>query len=160
MASRREVLDFADRHGPKAAGDHYGIPAGTVRSWRSRARKRAARAGRADPTPAERWLAEAQRVAERYLMGACLHCGGDGTISVRATTRGTLTIRKPRRVPCPTCGGRPRHIEVVELPRREWVEGMRVAGDAGFGWSGDEWARIRAGEMDPDGRRFTGRPDA
>jgi hypothetical protein len=50
MASRREVMDYADRHGAKAAGERYGVPAGTVRSWRSRARKRAARDGTAPPT--------------------------------------------------------------------------------------------------------------
>ena len=76
------------------------------------------------------------------------------------TTRGSLTVRKARRIPCPTCGGVVRHLEVVELPRREWVEGMRVAGDLGLGWQADEWARIRAGNVNPDGQRFTGRPDA
>jgi transposase-like protein len=157
MASRREVMDYADRHGAKAAGERYGVPAGTVRSWRSRARKRAARDGTAPPTPAERFEAEAKRLAERYLQGVCVHCGGDGVVNVPAVTRGSLTVRKPRRLACPTCGGRPRHIEVVELPRREWAEGMRVAGDAGLGWSGAEWERIRAGDVNPDGMRFTGR---
>jgi len=160
MPSRSEILAYADAHGAKAAGEHFGIPAGTVRSWRSRARKRAALDGTAPPTPAEKWLAEAHQLAERYLTGACLHCGGEGTVNVPATTRGTLTIRKARRLPCPTCGGRPRHIEVVEQPKAAWIEGLRAAGDAGFGWSGAEWARIRAGELDPDGRRITGRPDA
>jgi hypothetical protein len=157
MASSSEVLSYADAHGAKAAGEHFGIPAGTIRSWRSRARKRAARAGRADPSPAERWLAEAQRIAERYANRRCLQCDDEGVVSVPAVTRGSLTVRKPRRLPCPTCGGRPRHIEVVELPRREWAEGLRVAGDAGLGWNGAEWERIRNGEPNPDGMRFTGR---
>jgi hypothetical protein len=160
MASRSEVLDYADRHGAKAAGEHFGIPAGTVRSWRSRARKRAARDGTTPPTPIEKWLAEARQLAERYLKGACLQCGDEGTVNVPATFRGSLLIRKAQRLPCPSCGGRPRHIEVTEWPKREWAQAMAVAGDLGLGWSGDEWARIRAGEMDPDGRRFTGRPDA
>jgi hypothetical protein len=157
MATRNQVLDYAATHGAKAAGLHFGIPAGTIRSWRSRARKRAAQLGTAPPTPAERWLAEAHRLAERYANRRCLQCGGDGVVVVPATTRGSLTIRKARRLPCPTCGGRPRHIEVVELPRREWAEGLRVAGDAGLGWSGAEWSRIQNGEPDPDGMRFTGR---
>lgn len=160
MAARSEVLAYADRHGAKAAGERYGIPAGTVRSWRSRARKRAARDGTAPPSPAERWLAEARQLAERYTQRRCLHCGDEGVVNVPAVTRGSLTIRRARRVSCPTCGGRPRHIEVVELPRREWAEGMRVAGDAGLGWNGAEWERIRDGEPNPDGMRFTGRPDA
>jgi hypothetical protein len=160
MPDRADVLRYADAHGAKAAGEHFHISAGTVRSWRSRARKRAARDGTAPPSPAERWLAEAQRVAERYAKRLCLQCGGEGTVNVPAVTRGSLTVRKPRRLPCPTCGGRPRHIEVVELPRREWAEGLRVAGDAGLGWHADEWARIRAGDVNPDGMRFTGRPDA
>jgi hypothetical protein len=46
---------------------------------------------------------------------------------------------------------------VVELPRREWAEGLRVAGDAGLGWSGAEWSRIQNREPNPDGMRFTGR---
>jgi hypothetical protein len=160
MASRSEVLSYADAHGAKAAGERYGVPAGTVRSWRSRARKRAARDGTAPPTPAERWLAKAQRIAERYTRRVCLHCGGEGTVTVPATTRGGLTVRRARRIPCPSCGGVVRHLEVVELPRREWVEGLRVAGDAGLGWNADEWRRIRNGDVDPDGMRFTGRPDA
>jgi hypothetical protein len=136
------------------------MPAGTVRSWRSRARKRAARVGRADPTPAERFEAEARRLAERFLRGVCLGCGGSGTVDVPPVRRGSLLLRRARRIVCPDCGGVPLRIQVNELPRREWAEGMRVAGDAGLGWSGREWERIRAGEMDPDGMRFTGRGDA
>jgi hypothetical protein len=160
MASRSEVLDYADAHGAKTAGEHFGIPAGTIRSWRSRARARAARDGTAPPTPAERWLAEARQLAERYAKRLCLQCGGAGTVDVPATTRSGLTIRPARRLPCPSCGGPVRRIQVTEWPRREWTEAQAAAGDAGFGWSGDEWARIRAGELDPDGRRITGRPDA
>lgn len=160
MPSRSEILAYADAHGAKAAGEHFGIPAGTVRSWRSRARKRAARDGTAPPTPAERWLAEARQLAERYTKRLCLHCGGEGTVNVPATRRGSLLIRKARRINCPTCGGRPRHIRVTEWPQAEWIEGMRVAGDLGAGWSPSEWARIRAGELDPGGRRITGKPDA
>jgi hypothetical protein len=125
-----------------------------------KADSRAAQDGAAPPsTPAEKWLAEARQHAERYANRRCLHCGDDGAIVVPAVTRGSLRSGRAGGSPVRPAG-RPRHIEVVELPRREWAEGMRVAGDAGFGWSGDQWARIRAGEMDPDGRRFTGRPDA
>ena len=168
-ADRARVVGFANAHGPRAAARRFGVPLGTVKGWQHRARHRPARP-RPRPaapapthdgrTPAERFEAEAKRLAERYLTGVCVHCGGDGVVVVPAVTRGPLTIRKPRRLPCPTCGGRPRRIEVVELPRREWVEGLRVAGDAGLGWSGAEWERIRNGEPNPDGMRFTGRPDA
>jgi transposase-like protein len=160
MPDRAEVMAFADRHGNRAAAEKYGVPSGTVRSWRSRARKRAARDGTAPPTPAERWLAEAQRVAERYIQRQCLQCGDDGTVNVPAVTRGSLLIRKARRIPCPSCGGPVRRIEVTEWPKREWTQAMAAAGDAGLGWSADEWARIRAGDVNPDGMRFTGRPDA
>jgi hypothetical protein len=159
MASRADILAYAASHGAKAAGERYGTPAGTIRSWRSRARKRAARDGVANPhpTPAERWLAEAQRIAERYAKRLCLHCGGDGTVTVPATTRGGLVIRKARRLVCPTCGGTPRRIEVVAHPRGAWLEGLAAAGDAGMGWSGAEWSRIQAGDVNPDGMRYTGR---
>jgi hypothetical protein len=152
MASRSEVMAYADRHGAKAAGDHFHIPAGTIRSWRSRSRKRET----APPSPAERWLAEAQRIAERYLNRRCLQCDDEGVISVPATTRGALTIRRARRLVCPTCGGRPRHIEVVTHPRGAWLEGLAAAGDAGFGWNGREWSMIRSGEVNPSGFRWTG----
>jgi hypothetical protein len=99
-------------------------------------------------------------MAERYAKRLCLHCGGEGTVNVPATTRGSLTIRKARRLPCPTCGGVVRHLEVTEWPRREWAEGLRVAGDAGLGWSGAEWERIQSGDVNPDGMRYTGRGDA
>jgi transposase-like protein len=162
MAERAEVLAYAAAHGAKQAADHFGIPPGTVRSWRHRARQRAARLGQPNPypTPAERWLAEARQLAERYLAGQCVQCGGSGSVDVPATTRGGLPVRKARRIPCPSCGGPVRRVQVNELGRREWAEGMRVAGDLGLGWSPDEWRLIRAGEVDPDGRRWTGRPDA
>ena len=166
VADRARVVGFANAHGPRAAARRFGVPLGTVKGWQHRARHRPARPqprpaapapthdGR---TPAERFEAEAKRLAERYLQGACLGCGGSGQVDVSAVHRGSLLIRKARRVPCPTCGGRPRHIEVVELPRREWAEGLRVASDLGLGWSGAEWSRIQAGDVNPDGMRFTGR---
>jgi transposase-like protein len=162
MATRSQVLAFAASHGAKAAGLHFGLPAGTIRSWRSRARRRAARDGipPPPPTPAERYEAEAKRLAERYLRGVCLGCGGSGTVDLPPVRRGSLLLRRARRIVCPDCGGVPLRIQVNELPRREWAEGMRVAGDAGLGWHADEWACIRAGEVDPDGYRITGRPDA
>ena len=156
MADRAEVIAYADQHGAKQAADHFHIPAGTVRSWRSRARKRAARDGTAPPSPAERWLAEAHQLAERYAKRLCLQCGGAGTVDVPATTRGSLTVLGARRIPCPSCGGTPRRIEVVEHPRGAWLEGLAAAGDLGLGWNGREWAMIRAGEPHPDGYRFTG----
>jgi hypothetical protein len=162
MTSRSQVLAFAAAHGAKAAGLHFGIPAGTIRSWRSRARKRATRDGTPPPppTPAERYEAEARRLADRYARRLCLTCGGSGQGDVPAVHRGSLLIRRARRIGCPDCGGPVRRIEVTEWPKREWTQAMAAAGDAGFGWSADEWARIRAGDVDPDGRRFTGRPDA
>jgi hypothetical protein len=75
---------------------------------------------------------------------------------VPAVTRGSLTIRRARAVSCPTCGGVVRRLEVVELPRQQWAEGLRVAGDFGFGWNGNEWAKIRAGEVNPSGYQWTG----
>jgi hypothetical protein len=156
MASRSEVMAYADAHGAKQAGEHFHIPAGTIRSWRSRARKR----GTAPPTPAQRFEAEARRVAERFLNRRCLQCDDEGVITVPATRRGGLTIRRARRLVCPTCGGRPLRIEVVVHPRGKWLEGLAAAGDAGFGWSAAEWSRIQAGDVNPDGMRFTGRGDA
>jgi hypothetical protein len=40
-------------------------------------------------------------------------------------------------------------VQVSELPRAEWVEGLAVAGDMGLGWNGREWAMIRAAEAHP-----------
>jgi hypothetical protein len=159
MASRSEVTAYAAIHGAKAASERYGTPAGTIRSWQSRARARARRAGIPTDTPVERWLAEARQTAERYLKGLCLQCGGAGTVELPPVTRGSLLVRPGRRIPCPTCGGRVRRIQVTEWPKREWTQAMARAGDAGLGWQPDEWARIRAGELNPDGRRFTGRGD-
>lgn len=34
--SRDEILGFAEEHGAKAAGERYGVPASTIRSWRRR----------------------------------------------------------------------------------------------------------------------------
>jgi hypothetical protein len=159
VADRAEVLAYADRHGAKAAGLYYGLPAGTVRSWRSRARARAARQQPGESSPAEQWLEHARQIVAWASRGACLQCGGAGTVRVPEARRGGLVIQKARTIVCPTCGGPPRRIQVNELPPREWAEGMRVAGDAGLGWQADEWALIRAGEPNPDGRRLTGRPD-
>jgi hypothetical protein len=168
-ADRARVVGFANAHGPRAAARRFGVPLGTVKGWQHRARHRPARP-RPHPaapapthdgrTPAERFEAEANRLAERYLQGACLACGGSGQVDVPAVHRGSLLIRRARRIPCPDCGGPVRRIEVTEWPKHEWTQAMAAAGDAGFGWSADEWARIRAGDVDPDGRRFTGRPDA
>jgi hypothetical protein len=157
VADRSAVLAFAEAHGAKAAGEHFGIPAGTIRSWRSRARKRAARDGTAPPSPAALWLAEAMALADRYAKRQCLQCGDVGTVDLPPVMRGSLLVRPGRRIGCPTCGGRPRHIQVVELPPDEWAQGMRVAGDAGLGWNEREWGMIQAGEPCPDGFRWTGR---
>jgi hypothetical protein len=89
-----------------------------------------------------------------------VRCGGGGLVRIPEVRRGSLLIRRARTIECPDCGGPVRHLEVVEHGRDSWMEGQRTAADAGFGWSGAEWARIRAGELDPDGMRFTGRPDA
>lgn len=168
MASRAEVLAYADRHGAKAAAERYGLPAGTVRSWRSRARRRAAQQAAdqerdgtrvTSTAPAEVYEDEARRILAWALAGACVRCGGAGLVRLPAVTRGSLTIRQAQTIPCPDCGIR-RIVQVVEHPRESWTEGQRVAGDLGLGWSPDEWALIRAGALDPDGRRFTGRPDA
>jgi hypothetical protein len=156
MASRADILAYAAEHGPKAAGERYNVPAGTVRSWRSRARARAIRDGTAPPSPAQRWLAEATRLAERYASRRCLQCDDEGVISVPAVTRGSLTVRRSRRLVCPTCGGRPLRIEVVAHPRGKWLEGLAAAGDAGFGWNGQEWTEILSGNPHPSGYRWTG----
>jgi hypothetical protein len=167
-AHRAQVVAFANIHGPRAAARRFWVPEGSVKGWQARARARAAKAQAwaeaarqarpepvvADPDPAE------STIADRMAAGSCLRCGGAGIVQVSAVTRGSLTVRRARRLPCPSCGGPVRRIQVTEWPRREWTEAQAAAGDAGFGWSPDEWARIRAGELDPDGRRITGRPDA
>jgi hypothetical protein len=165
-ADRARVVGFANAHGPRAAARRFGVPLGTVKGWQHRARHRPSRPqprpaapapthdGR---TPAERFEADAKRLAERYLRGACLGCGGSGQVDVPAVHRGSLLIRRARRIPCPDCGGPVRRIEVTEWPKREWTQAMAAAGDAGLGWSGAEWSRIQNGEPNPDGMRFTGR---
>jgi hypothetical protein len=168
-AERARVVSFAIAHGPREAARKFGVPLGTVKVWQHRAkrppRRRPARPRPAAPTPeptssaAQQFDEQVRRLAA-WAAGGCIRCAGDGTVDVSAVYRGTLLIRAGKRISCPECGGRVRHLQVTEWPRREWVEGIRVAGDAGFGWSGDEWARIRAGEPNPDGRRITGRPDA
>jgi hypothetical protein len=75
-------------------------------------------------------------------------------VDIPAVTRGGLVIRRARRLPCPECGGRVRHLEVVELPRAEWFEGLKTAGDLGAGWRPDQWGEVLAGG-DPDGYRFS-----
>jgi hypothetical protein len=154
---RAEVMAWADRHGAQAASQRYGVPAGTIRSWRSRARRRAAREAndRPGPSPREAFENRAAQLAAWAAKGACLHCGGVGTVQVPTATRGRVVIRYGRTIPCPTCGGVPVRVQVNELPPREWAEGMRVAGDMGIGWTAEEWALIRAGEPNPNGWRWT-----
>jgi hypothetical protein len=159
--TRTDVLAYASQHGDQAASDRYGTPKGTIWSWRSRARKRAAALGTdpPPPTPADRWQAEARQTADRYLRRVCLRCEGSHRVRLPEVRRGSLVIRKARVIDCPDCGAPLRRITVTEWPQREWTEAMARAGDAGLGWSGAEWARIRSGEPDPDGQRFTGRGD-
>jgi hypothetical protein len=168
MADRAQVLAYAERHGSKAAAERFGVPAATVRSWRSRARRRAAqqaadreraaeRVQAPPPSPLEQFESRAAQLAAWAECGACLHCGGLGTIHVPSVKRGPVVIRYGHDVPCPTCGGVPVRIQVNELPRAKWVEGMRQAGDMGIGWSAAEWAEIRAGNPNPRGYRWTHR---
>jgi hypothetical protein len=169
MADRAQVLAWAERHGSAAASRRFGVPVGTIYAWRSRERRRQARRAAdaerarqlaqqapavAEPDPGE------QVLAERMAAGSCLRCGGAGRVQAPAVTRGTLTIRRARRIPCPDCGGPRRVVQVVEHPRDSWRQAQAAAGDLGLGWQPDEWGLIRAGELDPDGRRITGRPDA
>jgi hypothetical protein len=90
-----------------------------------------------DPDPAE------STIAERMAAGSCLRCGGAGHVHIPEVRRGSLLIRRARRIGCPDCGGPARRVQVVEHPRESWAEAQRLAGD-----------------VDPDGRRITGRPDA
>jgi transposase len=156
---RAEVMAWAERHGAQAAAQRYGVPAGTIRSWRSRARQRAARyaAQRQEsaPTPREAFEDRAAQLAAWAARGACLHCGGVGTVQVPTATRGRVVIRYGRAIDCPTCGGIPKRVQVNELPREEWAEGMRVAGDMGIGWTAEEWAERQAGNPNPGGWRWT-----
>jgi hypothetical protein len=164
MADRAQVLAWAERHGGAAAARRFGVPVGTVYAWRSRARRRAAGAAadaeraRQAPALAEPDPAEAT-IAERMAAGSCLRCGGAGIVGVPAVRRGSLIIRRARRIGCPDCGGPLRHVQVVEHPPADWTAAQAAAGDLGMGWQPDEWRLIRAGEPNPDGRRFTGRPD-
>ena len=164
---RAVVVAFADRRGPTAAARRYGVPLGSVKAWqaRARARERSAQAwaaAAAEARPAE--LPEPDpgeaELARRMAAGFCLRCGGQGTVIIPEVRRGSLVLRRARRLVCPNCGGVPRHVEVVEHHPAVWVQGLATAGDAGLGWSPSEWVRIRAGEVNPDGQRITGRPDA
>jgi hypothetical protein len=152
VADRGEVVAYADRHGAKAAAERYGLPSGTVRSWRHRGRQRAARAAKRREADLAEQLG---RVVELMDAGACLHCAGKGEVAVPVVERGGLVIRRARRLPCPTCGGIPRRVQVIEWPRREWEAAMARAGDLGAGWTAAEWARIRSGEVRPLGWRWT-----
>jgi hypothetical protein len=177
MPDRAQVLRYAEQHGSKAAADHFGIPASTVRSWRARERRRVAREqadrerppGSASPaaTPPRSALAEFEDRAAQLAAWAeavradqpapCLSCGGAGEIRVPSIQRGPVVIRWGKTIPCPTCGGRPVRVQVTEWPREEWAEAMRRAGDMGIGWSVQEWAEIRAGNPNPRGYRWTHR---
>jgi len=42
MVDRRQVVAYAEAHGPTDAAAHFGYPLGTVKSWQRRARVRAA----------------------------------------------------------------------------------------------------------------------
>jgi transposase-like protein len=121
VPDRARVLAYADRHGAKAAGEQYGISAGTIRSWRSRARQRAARqraaVGALEPTPAERYAAEARRIVAWAEAGVCLTCGGAGFLQVsgrqaEARAPAAAGFRYSRRITCPDCGA-PRTGAVV-----------------------------------------------
>lgn len=168
MTDRVVVLAYAARHGPKAAAQRFGVPVGTIWSWRSRARRQAARqqadreraTGAPAPPPSAQYEDATRRILAWALAASCLRCGGAGLVRLPEVRRGSLLVRRPRTIPCPDCGAPVRRIQVTEWPRREWTEAQRVAGDLGLGWNGAEWAHIRAGQLDPDGRRITGRPDA
>ena len=165
---RAQVVAFANQHGPTRAARRFQVPLGSVKGWQVRARRRearraawaeAARGAPGSPPVAEPDTSE-DIIRERMAAGVCLRCGGAGRVVIPPVRRGSVLIRRARRIGCPDCGGPVRHIQVVEHPPEAWTEAQAAAGDAGLGWSPDEWARIRAGEPDPDGRRMTGRPDA
>jgi hypothetical protein len=169
-AQRDQVVAFADAHGPKAAARRFGLPMGTIGSWQYRARARERRRqakAEADRERAQELArqpvadpdADEATILRRMERGQCLRCGGLGRVAIPAVTRGSLVLRPARRIVCPNCGGPIRHLEVVEHGRDAWREAQAAAGDLGLGWSPDEWGLIRAGEVDPDGRRITGRPD-
>jgi transposase-like protein len=100
VPDRNAVLRYADQHGAAAAAKHFGISANTIRSWRSRARKRAGRRAEALHTagadsPADRFKQEARRIVEWAASGGriCLQCAGQGTVTVPAAKRGELLLQ-------------------------------------------------------------------
>lgn len=139
MPDRAEVLAFAQEHGAAAAAAKFGVSAGTIRSWRSRARKRAGRQAAASSpgpdTPAGRFTQEAQRIVEWAASGhrLCLQCGGAGRVTVPASQRHGQAIRPEHSIPCPSCGGTDRgRIIVTEHPATvdgAWAAGMALFGD-------------------------------
>jgi hypothetical protein len=76
QATRREATDYAERHGPAAAGARFKIAPGTIRSWlRRRAVKAAERVASDDGLEqirregqalVEKWEARVARELERY----------------------------------------------------------------------------------------------
>jgi hypothetical protein len=178
---RQRVVDYALVHGPLAASRRFGVPLGSAKGWLYRHRQRQANHARwleqarqgeaearvsgelpaevqdrpavADPNPTEAEL------AYRMAHGICLRCGGVGIVGIPAVMRGSLVLRRARRMRCPDCGGVPRVVQVVEHGRDTWVQGMALAAELGAGWSPEQWAMIRRGEVDPDGYRISGTPD-
>jgi DNA-directed RNA polymerase subunit RPC12/RpoP len=139
-AQRAAVVAFANRHGPTLAARRFHVPVGSVKAWQVRARVRAAKArawqeaaaqARPEPIVADTDPAEAT-IAQRMAGGVCLRCGGAGRVHIPEVRRGSLLIRRARKVRCPDCGG-PVRIQVTEWPKAEWTEAMALAGDAGFG---------------------------
>ena len=63
---RAEVLAFADEHGTAGASERFGVPPGTIRSWRSRGTVTDSRAPR-DSAPAE--TADAARPVDEPTLG-------------------------------------------------------------------------------------------
>jgi hypothetical protein len=107
-ATREQVVQYANQHGPRAAAKHFGVPLGSVKGWQGRARKR-------QPTPAERFEQAAWELLERALAGKCLTCAGLGFVSVNAKERqepGVRGYRFARRLVCPDCAA-PRRSTVV-----------------------------------------------
>jgi hypothetical protein len=146
-APRAEILAYADRHGAKQAAVRFGVSAGTIRSWRSRARKRAARhAGRPASSPLARFEDEAARLVEWATRGACLRCSGSGWAILPAVTRGGQAIRPERRIPCPDCGS-PTRARWTEWPTDQggvWQDGMARFGDLTANLTGREAAKLLA----------------
>lgn len=126
MPDRAEVLRFADHHGAKQAADHYGLSAGTIRSWRSRARRRAGReaadreraAERRPPSPLAEFERRAEQAATWAARGACRRCGGCGYLTANtpeAIARASVlaALQYAKRIVCPDCGGPERRPVVV-----------------------------------------------